>query len=143
MKGLLLRQAVESDSKEMFDLRNNPAIRRMSHNTRIMSFAEHRQWFSRVLTDNSKKILIAQKDSDFVGMVRLELIDNAYLMSWAISPKFQGCGFGKEMVKAASKIVDKTLRAEIKQNNHASIRIAEYIGMKLTKTIDNILFYQK
>ncbi len=143
MSDLLLRQAKESDSKILFDLRNHPKIRRLSHNTSSISLAEHQVWFRKVLIDNSKKVMIAQREDDFIGMVRFELIDNAYLMSWAIFPEFQGHGFGKKMVDAASKTVNGTLKAEIKQNNHISIRIAEHIGMKLTKTIGNTLFYQR
>ncbi len=143
MNDLSLRQASTLDLQNLFDLRNHSQVREQSHDSDIISFEEHQDWFRKALENNSKQILIAQKKSDFIGMVRLDFIDGAYLMSWAVHPEFQGCGFGKEMVSIVSKTVDNTLRAEIKQDNFSSIKIAEYIGMKLINKIEGILFYQK
>jgi len=128
-----LRQAKLTDSKKLFDLRNHPKVREYSHNTDKISFDEHKKWFEKTMLDDSKQIFIAQEKDDFVGMVRLELIDNACLMSWAIFPEFQGSGFGKIMVNMAAKTIDCTLKAEINNNNSASMKIADHIGMKLVK----------
>ena len=76
-------------------------------------------------------------------MVRFDIINGINLMSWAVCPEFQGKGFGKEMVFMASKTVNSLISAEIKQNNYASIKIAEDLGMDLVKTVGKTLFYQK
>ena len=47
------------------------------------------------------------------------------------------------MVAMAVKTVKIKIKAEIKNNNHASIKIAEYIGMKFVKKIENVFFYEK
>tara|TARA_B110000967_G_C18868335_1_gene553977 strand:+ start:542 stop:925 length:384 start_codon:yes stop_codon:yes gene_type:complete len=103
MSELLLRQAQISDSRKIFDLRNHLQVRRYSHNINKIDFDAHQDWFKKVLSAKSKHILIAQRKEDFIGMVRFDLIDNAYLLSWSISPQFQGCGFGKSMLSIASK----------------------------------------
>lgn len=144
MSDLSLRQANLSDAKILFDLRNHPKVREKSHNTDIIDFDTHQKWLDKIVLDASKVVYIAEKEGNFIGMVRFEKINDVYLMSWAISPKFQGQGFGKEVVRHAAKTMsDDAIRAEIKQDNLASIKIAEYIGMKLIKTSGNILFYQK
>jgi len=143
MIDLLLRQAKLTDSIKLFDLRNHPKVREYSHNTDKISFDEHKKWFEKTMLDDSKQIFIAQEKDDFVGMVRLELIDNACLMSWAIFPEFQGRRFGKVMVNMAAKTIDCTLKAEINNNNSASMKIADHIGMKLVKKIGSVLFYEK
>jgi RimJ/RimL family protein N-acetyltransferase len=142
MNDLLLRQAQISDSRKIFDLRNHPQVRRCSHNINKIDFDAHQDWFKKALSDKSKHILIAQRKEDFIGMVRFDLIDNDYLLSWNISPQFQGRGFGKSMLSIASKTINGNFKAEIKKNNIASIRVAEYIGMKLTKQTNDILYYQ-
>lgn len=140
MNGVELRQANVSDEKMLFNLRNHPQVREQSHNTNKILFDKHQKWFKKTILNNSNQILIAEKEN----MVRFEKINDTYLMSWAISPEFQGCGFGKEIVKyAIQRVEGKIVRAEIKQNNIASIKIAESIGMELTKTVGNTLFYQK
>jgi RimJ/RimL family protein N-acetyltransferase len=144
MSALELRQASSADVKHLFDLRNHPQVRKQSRNTDEIDFSEHKKWLKKVVLDESKRILIAEENGIFVGMTRFELIDDAYLMSWAISPSFQGHGFGKEMIEMALRIMEyDTIKAEIKKNNIASIKIAEYIGMKLTKENEGTLFYLK
>ncbi|MDC0430862.1 GNAT family N-acetyltransferase [Candidatus Thioglobus sp.] len=145
MRNLTLRQANSADAKRLFELRNHPQIREQSHNSNIIDFDEHQAWIDKVVLDESKAICIVEDDNDnFIGMVRFELIDHMYLMSWVVSPKFQGHGFGKKMVKMASQEMNHgPLRAEIKKNNAASVKIAEYIGMRLIKEIEGTLFYQK
>jgi RimJ/RimL family protein N-acetyltransferase len=144
MTNLILRQANLADARQLFELRNHLKVREQSHNTDEIKFNEHKKWLEKVVLDECKQILIAEVNENFVGMVRFELVDDAYLMSWAMSPDFQGCGLGKETVKMASKTMGHdTLKAEIKQNNLASIKIAEHIGMRLIKEIKGTLFYQK
>jgi spore coat polysaccharide biosynthesis protein SpsF len=142
MSELLLRQAQISDSRKIFDLRNHPQVRRYSHNINEIDFDVHQDWFEKALSDKSKHILIAQRESDFIGIVRFDLIGNDYLLSWSVSPEFQGRGFGKSMLCIASRTINGNFKAEIKKNNIASIKIAEFIGMKLTKQINDILYYQ-
>ena len=109
----------------------------------MIKIEEHQRWFENILLDDTKQILIAQEKDDFVGSVRLELVNNTCLISWSVSPDFQGRGIGKVMVAMAVKTVKIKIKAEIKNNNHASIKIAEYIGMKFVKKIENVFFYEK
>lgn len=144
MSGLKLRQASLSDARVLFTLRNHPQVREQSHNTEKLRFSDHQKWLENFLEDRAKCILIAEEDGYFIGMVRFEKAEDAYLMSWAISPEVQGQGFGKVVVSDAIDIMDgDVFSAEIKQNNFASIKIAEYIGMQLIKESKGVLFYQK
>jgi len=140
---LLLRHAKLKDSIKIYHLRNHPKVRQSSHNTNMIKIEEHQRWFVNILLDDTKQILIAQEKDDFVGSVRLELVNNTCLISWSVSPDFQGRGIGKVMVAMAVKTVKIKIKAEIKNNNHASIKIAEYIGMKFVKKIENVFFYEK
>jgi len=144
MSNLVLRPANQSDVKFLFDLRNHPEVRRRSNNSDEIDFKTHCQWFDKVMLDRSKQILIAEQDVQFVGMVRFEKIDGAHLMSWAVSPRMHGQSVGKNMLKiAVESMGNHRLVAEIKEDNLASIRIAEFVGMaRVGKTKDTLL-YQK
>jgi len=143
MSDLFIRKASELDVFFLFHLRNHSMAREQSHNTNEISYIEHDKWFKKTISDNSTKIFIAQEEDALVGMVRFDIINGINLMSWAVCPEFQGKGFGKEMVFMASKTVNSLISAEIKQNNYASIKIAEDLGMDLVKTVGKTLFYQK
>ena len=143
MSDLVLRKAIDLDVSFLFNLRNHPIVRVQSHNTNKISYSEHVKWFKETISDNSTQIFIAQEEDALVGMVRFDIINGINLMSWAVCPEFQGKGFGKEMVFMASKTVNSLISAEIKQNNYASIKIAEDLGMDLVKTVGKTLFYQK
>lgn len=144
MSDIKLRQANLLDAKSLFDLRNHPSVRQQSNNVAEMDIDEHQRWFDAVMLSHSRKILIAEQGGKFVGMVRFDCLDDSCRMSWAIMPGIQGQGLGKQMLKMAiEQMKERTLSAEIKHNNFASIKIAEYVGMKLIKQTQDILFYQK
>jgi len=144
MSDLKLRPASSLDIKVLFDLRNHPKVRKHSNNIGEISIDTHQKWFNKVILDKSKQILIAERGGIFIGMVRFERVDGAYLMSWAVSPEFQAQGLGKKIVGAAVNMMGKNIfTAKIKKNNFSSIKIAEYIGMELTKETNGILLYQK
>jgi len=143
MSDFTLRQANQSDARALFDLRNHPDVRSRSNNTDEISFDTHQAWFNKVLSDQYKQVFIAERSKKFVGMVRFEKIEDAYLMSWAISPEYQGLGLGKEVVKSAIQIMgQKAFVAEIKPDNIASIKIAEYVGMRPTKITKTTVLYR-
>ena len=144
MSVLKLRRANLLDVRVLFDLRNHPKIREQSINTSKISLDQHKKWFNKVMLDGSKKILIAEKGESFIGMIRFEKTNDSHLISWAISSEFQGQGLGKELVgNAVKRMNEDSLIAKIKKKNIASIKIAEHIGMKLTKEAKGMLFYQK
>jgi len=143
MSDIKLRQANPLDAKSLFDLRNHPAVRQQSNNAAEIDIYEHQRWFDAVMSNRSRQILIAEQGEKFVGMVRFDCLDDSCRMSWAIIPKTQGQGLGKQMLKMAiEQMKGCTLSAEIKHNNFASIKIAEYVGMKLIKQTRDILLYQ-
>ena len=144
MSVLNLRPANLSDMWFLFDLRNHPAVRKYSNNTDEIDPKNHQKWFEAVLLDRSKQIFIADRGGQLVGMVRFEKVDNTYLMSWAVSPEVHGQGMGKDMLKNAVELMAGCqLAAEIKEDNLASIKIAEFVGMMRVKKIKDTLLYQK
>lgn len=140
---IILRPACLSDAENLLILKNHPEIKKQSHDQRIIKFDEHIKWMTDTLKDPGKSIWIIEKDEEFVGVIRDELVDSIHLLTYAIMPRFQGYGIGKQALKQRVQMLDKSYMVEIKKNNIASIKMVEYIGMKKVKEEGNILYYKK
>jgi RimJ/RimL family protein N-acetyltransferase len=138
-----LTPATMEDADLLFSWRNDPETRKASLSTRSIAFSDHIIWLSRFLKDESKKMYIARKgDGQPVGTVRVEKIDGRYELSWTVAPEARGNGMGKTMVAKMARMMSNPITAKIKQNNPASVRIAEHAGMTLIQRKNSILYYQ-
>ena len=140
---LLLRPASINDAKILYLWRNDSMTRLSSHNTNKIKWNDHINWLKSMLDNKDKKIFIAESNGKPVGTIRAEYIDNVYKLSWTVSPESRGKDFGKKMVKLLTCKINAPIRAEIKKENVASAKIAEYSGMKLLREDNNILYYQR
>ncbi len=78
-----------------------------------------------------------------VGTIRTDRVGKSTELSWTVAPEKRGRGFGKEMVAVFTSQIIDPIQAEIKIGNMASIRIAEYSGMKIESEKSGILTYYR
>ena len=123
--------------------RNNPATREASHNTALISEAEHIQWMTRILENENRKLYIAEIDGVLAGTVRVDSEALGYELSWTVSPMMRSFGIGKAMVFLVANGIQESIRAEIKTGNIASIRIAEDAGMVFEREEEGVLHYRR
>jgi len=140
---LSLRLATMQDSDLLLQWRNDPQTQQASHNGEKVEKAEHIKWLSSVLQSKDRKIYLAEKDGQLVGTVREDYSDSTCELSWTIAPDMRGKGFGAKMVALITNQSTTKIKAEIKKENKASIRIAENVGMIFEKERDGILYYSK
>lgn len=132
-----LRKASMEDAKLLFDWRNDPITRAASHQTGELVFSEHCAWLEKALL--TRDIYIAEIDGIPVGTVRADAGKPTEL-SWTVAPHRRCKGLGTRIVMAALAL-HSPARAEIKADNAASIRIAEKVGMRLTKVEGGVMHY--
>ena len=60
-----------------------------------------------------------------------------------LAPQKRGLGLAKLMVLALVETIPDAIKAEIKANNHASIRVAEYAGLVLAESNYSVLTYAR
>ena len=140
-----LRKATIDDWKTLLDWRNDISTRKYSHNTTLVKEEEHKKWLQSVLDNENRELYLYLENGIPAGTVRADWDKNieSYELSWTVSPEFRRQGIGKKMVKQlADKYIGK-LRAEIKSDNKASIKIAEFAGLKLEYENNNILHFVK
>ena len=62
--------AKEEDCKYIFNLRNNPIVRKASFNSDKIDYETHKRWFTKTLDNPNRKIFIALNEtSQKIGMV--------------------------------------------------------------------------
>lgn len=140
-----LRNATLKDWSFLLSLRNDEETRRNSKNNETIHPEEHLSWLKKVLQDPNVHLFIAVQDHNMVGTARanFEPSTGVYELSWTISPESRGKGFGKQMIKALAEKFGSKIRAEIKNGNLSSIRLAESVGMRLVMQKDDILYFSK
>ncbi len=138
---LKLHPALLEDCELLFIWRNDPFTREMSHTTTEITRDDHNSWFEKTLNDPARKIYIAEEFGKAVGTVRTELKNGKCLLSWTVSPQARGKGVGKRMVALLVNSVKEAIVAEVKKENVASARIAEYAGLKLEREENGVFFY--
>ena len=92
---LSVRLANLSDSKEVFNWRNDKTTRKMSHTNNIINWEEHNHWFGSNLDNNSQCLLICciEETHEKVAAVRFNLQNNIAIISINLSPSMRGKGF--------------------------------------------------
>jgi len=140
LKNFTLLGFKQSDCDELFELSNEPLIRKISLNSNAISQKEHKRWCERKLNDGTE-ILIARSDSGiFLGYVRFEST-----ISIALSKFARGLGFSKILLARSLEQTDKKLIcAQIKNDNFASITLFKSFGfVQIAKNADFITMEYK
>lgn len=140
-KEITLRPASMEDAETLLEWRNDPDTRKASHSTEEVDRSEHFSWFSRTLKNTDRKLYVAEKDGDAIGTVRADVSNGVWELSWTIAPKLRGRGLAKTMVSLLAKNIKEPVCAEVKAENTASAKIAEYAGMTLQSEKDGVLYY--
>lgn len=128
-----LRQATKDDCELLFDWANNPQVRANAINTEPIEWEGHCKWFQSKL-QSSDKILILE-DSIPVGQIRLDVVDNHYLIDYSVQSNQRGKGYGKILLEMVIKSHrDYTLKGEVREDNIGSKKAFERSGFTKTGT---------
>ena len=126
--GFYLRNAVQTDSKKIFELSNDPDVRINSINKGSIDWKSHQEWFDEILGRKNYIFLLAfDKNDNFIGQVRFEIKDTTAVVSISLTKEFRGKGLSKKILKeACAKIfLDENIAAVtafILPDNLASIK---------------------
>lgn len=144
-----LRLATITDSKFLFNCRNDDATRKNSHNSQKINYDTHVKWLTNTIKQKTRKLYVVEIEGNPVATVRADFIfekeERIVELSWAVAPKERGKGVCKLMIKKVMESIgeEKKFYAEIKATNLISIKVAEYLGMILKKKSNGVLFYFK
>jgi RimJ/RimL family protein N-acetyltransferase len=140
---MTLRPALIEDAQKLLDWRNEAATRNASHNLGTIGMDEHMAWVTATLKNPDRRLYIAESGDMPFGTVRADFSGGVAELSWTIAPEFRGRGLAKLMVAALAAQITGAIRAEVKETNSASIRVAESAGMSLEKSLDGVLHFKR
>lgn len=126
----MLRPAAPDDLDELLRWRNDPITRHYRNDDRIISPAEHADWFA---TNRSRLYIYDNK-----GQIKL---DGAGEIGWIVAPQWRGQGVGKAMLAVAVELLSPRW-CKIREDNTASIRLARSCGFEFTEQEGRMLYYR-
>mgnify|MGYP001604517659 CR=1 FL=1 len=133
---LIFRNADKNDAVDIFKWRNHPDVRKNSFNTNPILWEEHEKWFKKKLAESDIAIYTVCCRDKKIGAIRFEDKGEAVKVNIMLNPDFLGKGFGSKIIRLGTeKFIkerqpDKSIHAEIKKDNIASIRAFQKAGYK-------------
>lgn len=99
--GLRLRVARPEDSNAVFAWRNHHSIRDASRDPNPIIWEDHQAWFSDVLRDQDRVLLIAEKHTVPVGVVRFDIENIQAEISIYLVPEQEDAVSGRDLLQSA------------------------------------------
>lgn len=144
MKSCFLRKVLENDCELIFSWANDPICRQNSFQSGKIPFSEHKLWFEEKLKNAKCFFYILVLSGNDIGQIRVDVTDEIGVISYAISPKYRGQGFGNIIIKLIENecMNIKELHGEVKVSNIGSCRCFEKNGYSFSEK-DGIRTYIK
>ena len=131
------RLATSDDVDLLFSWVNDTKVRKNSFSSDDISYEEHIQWFTSVLSSEDTEIFIYILNEEPIGQVRLKYEGQTATISYSIAAKFRGQGLGKRMIHDIAEHILQLhpevsiLIAKVKGDNIASQKIFESEGYSI------------
>ncbi len=130
---LKIRRAEYIDCKNIFDLSNDPVVRKNSINQNNIKFVDHILWFENKLSDPYCEYYVLENEcNEFVAQVRFDNLENEVYISISVAEKFRGRSLGKNIIQLATSVTSYSeIFAKIRKSNISSYKSFINAGYKL------------
>ena len=146
------RTAKLEDAALLLAWRNNPSVREFSLHSGVIQNDEHMDWFTARLERVQHEpffLFVAAYES--IGMSRLDFMfesTDKYEISILVDPNQQGKGFGTKILNMTCGAFfnlnpDKTIIANVHQNNSVSQKLFLRAGFQLMNSVGNFFQFEK
>jgi UDP-2,4-diacetamido-2,4,6-trideoxy-beta-L-altropyranose hydrolase len=129
-----LRLAEAEDENWLLELQREPATRRHARNPAVPSASTHAEWFSRVIADGNRLLMVVEADDRAAGFVRLDRIGGepvTFEVSIAVAPQLHGQGVGRAVLDLVRRLAPGAdLVATVLPGNHASMALFTKAGYR-------------
>jgi|TARA_B110000090_G_C13360838_1_gene438342 UDP-2,4-diacetamido-2,4,6-trideoxy-beta-L-altropyranose hydrolase len=144
------RVAIITDSKDIFEWRNDELTRKMSHTTDIVEWEGHSAWFASSLESKNRLLLLCENEngSKKIAVVRFDVSSTRALVSINLSPEMRGKGISKQCLSESIENFKNefpqvvALDAEIKPENIASQRVFKSVGFVNVRDDVSTLYFE-
>ncbi len=135
IEDLKIKLADNVDTKDVFELSNDPIVRHNSFKRNLIDWQDHINWFSKKIRNEDSIFYVARTISnEFVGYVRFDKqsnndkLDNCCIITIHLIESFRGKGIGGYLIKETSKIIFndynnlENIYAYVKKENMPSLK---------------------
>ena len=139
-----IRRATQSDSKSIYDWRNDPSVRSASKNSNELPWEDHEKWIERIISDTDHELLVGEINGIAIGVVRLDKLCEYSEISIYLVPDSYSKGYGPSLLLAAERWLIskrpeiKKIRATVLDKNEKSLKL--FSGANYTR---RIVIYEK
>ena len=141
-ENILLRNADLEDAELLFNWANDKAVRNNSINQEPIIWENHLKWFESKLNTSETKILILESDDQSLGQIRIDFVEDYWIIDYSIDNQFRGNGLGKEIVRLLLKKFEAyKFKATVKKENQASIGVFNNLGFRKLLVENNHFYY--
>lgn len=132
---LAVRPATIADRERVHAWRNHPGVRQTAFNPEPIPEDAHARWFSSVLDDDARDLLIGEIEGEPFGVVRYDRDrERQAEVSIYLAPEWQGSGLGSALLRAGDAWLRRSrpdvscIVARIRAGNEPSRRMFERNG---------------
>jgi L-amino acid N-acyltransferase YncA len=144
-----IRDAKNCDSLDVFEWRNDQLSCHMFVNNREVTIEEHEIWYQSSLKNPLRKLYIAIDSNEKIGICRFDYdeLDNCSEVSINLNPKMRNKNLSYKFlvssIKTYSQVNTCRLKAKIKKENKASLKIFKKSGFVCSAEDDNFYYLNK
>lgn len=142
-----IRMAESRDSMDILKWRNDPHSRSMFISSELVSEETHKKWFDNILNDPLQRLYVGEILDVKLGTCRFDLEPEKQIANVAInlSPSMRGKNLSKEFLQNSIKEYWKqhnvSLKATVRKNNEASLRLFKNCGFLKSKEDDAFQYF--
>lgn len=134
--------------KDIFDLRNDPDMRKWAADPKELLFEDHLQFIENLQGDEKRYYFAVYKDETLIGSYNLHQVsDTTWERGLFSSPSSQGKGLTTKwehlILTSLPKSRFRTIVAEVKINNSRSLHYHEKMGFTETGRDNDYVYYKK
>lgn len=123
---LQIRPATKKDSNMILEWRNHEEVRRYSFNSEMIKWSQHKKWFTELLADSNRNILITEEKKEPAGVLRFDINNYTANISIFLKPGKSGRNLGRRTLLVGEEWIKnhhpkiKLLKASVAKDNYAS-----------------------
>ncbi|BFM50704.1 GNAT family N-acetyltransferase [Marinomonas sp. THO17] len=131
------------DADLLLEWRNDAVTRKASLSSEKVTQEGHLAWLQASLGNKDRRLWMAQVAGKRIGSGRADRQQEGWLLSWTIAPDMRGKGLAYPMLQAMLTGLTGPFFAQIKNDNLASIKVAQKAGFVCQETKEGVLYFAR
>lgn len=131
-KNSIFREINEKDCLNIFEIANDDEVRKNSFNSQKIKLEDHKNWFKKMLNDDSVEFFVLEYNGNIIGQLRFDFDEQYPVISISLNKKYRGLGLSKYLLAKGMKYLGESdkIVAYIKPENFKSISFFKSMGFK-------------